>query len=81
MECVCVDLVSGGKGSFAERPDYRVPRLVPPPPRHLITKLKGSTESHFCTPRFPPSRRVPLAEKISKGFNAVATRGRRSRPL
>ena len=31
MECVCVDLVSGGRGSFAERPDYRVPQLVPPP--------------------------------------------------
>ncbi len=29
---VCVDLVSGGRGSFAERPDYRVPQLVPPPP-------------------------------------------------
>jgi hypothetical protein len=75
---VCVDLVSRGKGPFAERPNYQVPQLVPPPPRHLITKLKGSTESHFCTPRFPP---VPLAEKISKGFNAVATRGRCSRPL
>ena len=29
---VCVDLVSRGKGPFAERPDYRVPQLVPPPP-------------------------------------------------
>jgi len=79
--CVCFDLVSGGRGSFAKRPDYQVPQLEPPPPRHLITKLKGSTESHFCTLRFPPSRRIPLAEKISKGFNAVATRGWRSHPL
>ncbi len=79
--CVCVDLVSGGKGSFVKHLDYQVPRLVPPPPRHLITKLKGSTESHVCTPRFPPSRCVPLAEKINKCFNAVATRGRQSRPL
>ena len=55
--------------------------LCPPSPRHLITKLKGSTESHFCIPRLPPTRRVPLAEKTSKGINAVATRGRRSRPL
>jgi hypothetical protein len=23
--CVCVDLVSGGRGLFGERPDYRVP--------------------------------------------------------
>ena len=30
-ECVCVDLVSRGKGPFAERPDYRVPQLMPPP--------------------------------------------------
>ena len=29
---VCVDLVSRGKGPFAERPNYRVPQLVPPPP-------------------------------------------------
>jgi hypothetical protein len=29
---VCVDLVSRGRGPFVERPDYRVPRLVPPPP-------------------------------------------------
>ena len=27
----CVDLVSRRKGPFAERPDYRVPQLVPPP--------------------------------------------------
>ena len=31
-KCVCVDLVSRGKGPFAERPDCRVPQLVPPPP-------------------------------------------------
>ena len=28
---VCVDLVSRRKEPFAERPDYRVPQLVPPP--------------------------------------------------
>ena len=28
---MCVDLVSGGRRSFAERPNYRVPKLVPPP--------------------------------------------------
>ena len=71
----------GGEGRLPNVRTIESPSTCPPPPRHLITKLKGSTESHFCTPRFPPSRRVPLAEKISKGFNAVATRGRRSRPL
>jgi hypothetical protein len=79
---VCVLTWSpGGEGRLPNVRTIESPSTCPPPPRHLITKLKGSTESHFCTPRFPPSRRVPLAEKISKGFNAVATRGRRSRPL
>ena len=32
VRSVCVDLVSRGRGPFVERPDYRVPRLVPPPP-------------------------------------------------
>jgi hypothetical protein len=30
--CVCVDLVSGERGPFVERPDFGVLRLVPPPP-------------------------------------------------
>jgi hypothetical protein len=79
--CVCW-LGLQGKGAVCQTSGLSSPlACAPPPPRHVITKLKGSTESHFCTPWFPPSRRVPLAEKISKGFNAVATRGRRSRPL
>ncbi len=35
FHCMCVDLVSGGRGPFAERSDYRVPQLVLPPPETL----------------------------------------------
>jgi hypothetical protein len=49
VDCVCVDLASRGRGLFVNNQGYQVPRLVPPPPpRHLINKLKGSTESHYC---------------------------------
>ncbi len=46
--CMCVDLASRGRRSFVDNQDYQDPRLIPSPPRHLITKFKGSTESHFC---------------------------------
>jgi hypothetical protein len=49
--CVCVDLVSRGKRVVCRTSGLSSsPARTPPPPRHLITKLKGSTESHFCTP-------------------------------
>jgi hypothetical protein len=39
-----------GKGHLLIVGTTKSPNLCPSPPRHLITKLKGSTESHFCIP-------------------------------
>ncbi len=79
---VCVDLASGGRGSFINNQDYQVPPLIPsPPPRHLITKLKGSTESHFCIPRFPSTRLTSLLSEKYRGGGTAAAKGRQSHPL
>jgi hypothetical protein len=55
--------------------------LYPPSPRHLITKLKGSTESHFCIPRFLPARLASLLSEGNRGGGTAAARGRLSHPL
>jgi transcription initiation factor TFIID subunit 6 len=65
-----------GEGRLSIIGTTKSPDLYPPPPRHLITKLKGSTESHFCIPRFPPSRLASLLSEVNRGGGTAAARGR-----
>jgi hypothetical protein len=47
--CVCVNLVSGGRGSFVECLDYRVPQLAPPPLDTWLLNLTGiPLLAHIC---------------------------------
>jgi hypothetical protein len=78
---VCVDLASRGRGLYVNNQDYHPLTCTPPPPRHLITKLKGSMESHFCIPQFPPARLASLLSEVNRGGGTAAARGQQSRPL
>jgi hypothetical protein len=71
----------GGKGHLLIVRTSKSLDLCPSPPRHMITKLKGSTETHIWFPRFPPTRHTLLTKKVNRGGGTAATRGQQSHPL